>query len=203
MDQPSTQGSKQHCICNTSCIWEERGKCLPFQENKKLLWKKKDTLLISASSRSSLVSVWKRQNTTASAAGKQSTKKMKNNNSFSLFARITRPQFSLQHPVQLVFPLIIINRGCKSNPSSVWTNLTLLGTHLIQWRPWRIRSQGNADKIRLFDRLFLLQQIKKKKDWACQPECHYMTVEEKQVWGCHWLPSDPCFKYQRPAALPV
>lgn len=88
---------------------------------------------------------------------------MKNNNSFSLFARITRPQFSLQHPVQLVFPLIIINRGCKSNPSSVWANLTLLGTHLIRQRPWGIRSQGKADKIRLFDHIFNATNWKKKK----------------------------------------
>lgn len=117
-----------------------------IRKEKKLLQQKQDFLLTSPSGRSLLVPVWRRQNTTASAAGKQSAKKMNNNNSFSLFACITRPQFSLQHPVQLVFPLIIINQAC-SQISLIWAKLTLLGTLLIQWRRQRIRSQKKADKI--------------------------------------------------------
>lgn len=52
------------------------------------------------------------RNSTTHATGKQRTK-INNNNSFSLFACITRPQFSLQHPVQLVFPLITVNQACS------------------------------------------------------------------------------------------
>lgn len=84
-----------------------------FRKEKKLFQQKQDILLVSPSGRSLLVPVWRRQNTAASPAGKQSTKKINNNNSFSLFACITRPQFSLQHPVQLVFPLIIIKQVCS------------------------------------------------------------------------------------------
>lgn len=62
----------------------------------------------SPSSRLLLVPVW---NTSAHAAGKQSAKMNNNNSSFSLFAYITRPQFFVQHPVQLVFPLITVNQA--------------------------------------------------------------------------------------------
>lgn len=92
-----------------------RGKQNANMFSKNILGKKKNTSTkekcpSSPSNRLLLVPV---RNTSAHAAGKQSTKINNNNNSFSLFACITRPQFSLQHPVQLVFPLIIVNQACS------------------------------------------------------------------------------------------
>lgn len=117
-----TSGATKHpghqAAFHTGCFIYQRGKgetrCKCFPKRFAILGEKKNISTkarypSSPPNRLLLVPVW---NTSAHAAGKQSTKmNNNNNNSFSLFACITRPQFSLQHPVQLVFPIIIVNQA--------------------------------------------------------------------------------------------